>query len=84
MCHGGFVGRISDIDPGNFQTIACTPYIGPNDEIPEMHKNALSRCCPNYDIKTWKITPPQTHKDYIVYAVLLLSLTIHYRDRQGY
>ena len=48
-----------------FQTIACTPYIGPDDEIPEMHKNALSQCCPNYDIKTWKITPPQTHKDYI-------------------
>lgn len=33
--------------------------------IPEMHKNLWGQSYPNYDYKTWKITPPQTHKDYI-------------------
>ena len=53
-----------------FQMIACTPYIGPHYEMPEMfqnmpHKNVWGQSYPNYDYKTWKITPPQTHKDYI-------------------
>ena len=61
-----------------FQMIACTPYIGPHYEMPEMfqnmpemfqnmpemYKNLWGQSYPNYDYKTWKITPPQTHKDY--------------------
>ena len=70
-----------------FQMIACPPYIGPHykmPDMPEMHKNLWGQSYPNYDYKTWKITPPQTHKDYITCMEnFYFSLKIHCGGGQG-
>ncbi len=67
-----------------FQSIACPPYIGPIEEEPAIHQDAVNRCCSSSDLKEWKITPPQTHKDYIRlmlgYYLLLQFITAHTRE----
>jgi len=66
-----------------FQSIACPPYIGPIEEEPTIHTDALDRCCSSSDLKEWKITPPQSHKDYIRlmlgYYLLLQFITEYTR-----
>ena len=66
-------------------------FPGPHYEMPEMfqnmlemHKNLWGQSYSNYDYKTWKITPPQTHKDYITCMEnFYFSLKIHCGGRQG-
>uniref|UniRef100_A0A7S3Q6Q7 Uncharacterized protein n=1 Tax=Chaetoceros debilis TaxID=122233 RepID=A0A7S3Q6Q7_9STRA len=82
------IATLLEYNPVSFQalflSIAITPYIGPVEGEPAIHKDSLDRCCITPSLKGWTITPPQTHKDYIRvmlgYYCLLRFITDHTKE----